>query len=559
MAMGLAERRAREALQRISGSSRPEAWISVRPEAELLREAFAADERLAAGESLPLAGLVFAVKDNIDVEGLPTTAAHPAFSRLSLRSAPAVRALVAAGAICAGKTNMDQFATGLVGTRSPYGAVRHAFDEDRISGGSSSGSAVVVANGEADFALGTDTAGSGRVPAAFHGIVGVKPSLGIVASDGMLPAAKPYDTVSVFARELSLAARVFQTILADPVDELFLSAPLAAPSRPLLAVPDPAGLEALCSEAAEAFTRAKDLLAAAGACFAEIDMAPFFSLAELLYDSALVSERSAAFGRAVRADDDGWDPSVAAIAGQGMAYSAVDFIDARERMTELSGECHRALARTAGLLLPTVSTHPTIAEVQADPLGVNRGLGRYTNFVNLMGLAAVAVPVPGAASRRFGVTLATPHGHDAVGLDLASRLLGEPWALRADIGHDIAVFGAHLRGQPANAELEVLGARYLEDVSLPPRYRMVRLDTDPPKPGIEFSPEPSPGIQGELWRVPSARVARFLRALPEPMTLGPITLDDGRIVTGFGFRGGGAAHVDISGFRRWDAYLAGAG
>jgi allophanate hydrolase len=417
------------AYDRIAEVDRPEVWIHLRPRADVEADVRAQGLRAAAGADLPLLGRLVAVKDNIDVAGLPTTAACPGVAWTPSADATAVARLRAAGAVVLGKTNLDQFATGLVGTRSPYGAVRAADHPDRISGGSSSGSAVAVALGIVDLALGTDTAGSGRVPAALQGIVGVKPTPGLIPTTGVLPACRSLDCVSVLARELPLAARAVALMAGpDGVDALARAvppdAPPSAPDDPVLAVPRAADLTALDPRWRTAFDRHVAALAAAGWTLREIDLTPFLATARLLYDGAFVAERYAAVGALVAASPEGLDPVVGGIiraAGELPAHRyAADLVT----LAGLRVEAQAALAGADALLLPTTTHHPTLAEVAADPVAVNSRLGTYTNFCNLLGYAAVAVPVDsGAPGEHVGVTVLTRGFADAAALDLAARVL----------------------------------------------------------------------------------------------------------------------------------------
>ncbi|MDT0266424.1 allophanate hydrolase [Streptomyces sp. DSM 44915] len=567
--------RARLALRLLAAGDRPEAWIAVREEAELLAEAEALDARLAAGETLPLAGLVCGVKDNIDVAGLPTTAGCPGYAYRPERDAPAVARLRAAGALVVGKTSLDQFATGLVGTRSPYGAVRSAGDPERVSGGSSSGSAVAVALGVVDFALGTDTAGSGRVPAAFQGIVGVKPTLGLVPTAGVVPAARSFDCVTVLAPTVSLAQRVAGVLADGPVGAdgrpWPADAPLAAPPVPVVAVPEPAGLTALDADWLAAFEAAVRRLEALGVTVRKVDIGPFLAAAELLYGGAFAAERYAAVGAFL--DDPatgrapGVDPSVRSVitaAGRLPAHRyAADLATLRELR-------HAALSRLAGcdaLLLPTAPEHPTLAEVAADPIGVNSRLGVFTNFVNLLDLSAVAVPAGEVAGGPFGVTVIARAFADRVAGDLALLLTGEP-AEPVDPagpgplgppGLPLVVFGAHLSGEPLNHQLTSVGGRLLGPVRTAPEYRMVALPGEPARPGLLRVAPGAPGhaLGGELWALPPAALGPFLAGLPAPLALGRVLLADGREVTGFLCEPHAAAAApDISEHGDWRGYQA---
>jgi allophanate hydrolase len=415
------------AYRRIAETDRPEVWISLRSEADALVDAEAVDVRVAAGEELPLAGATLAVKDNVDVAGMPTTAACPAYAHTPDRSAPVVARLCAAGAVVLGKTNLDQFATGLVGTRSPYGAVRDARRPEYVSGGSSSGSALAVALGQADLALGTDTAGSGRVPAAFQGIVGLKPTRGLVPVLGVVPACRTLDCVTVFARDLDAAERAMAVMAGfEPDDPLSRARPFDAPSRapetPRIAVPEADALPGLSAAAREAFAAAADALGAAGAELVPVDPAPFLAAGELLYGGAFVAERHAAFGAFVEAHPDEVDPSVAAIVLSAGSITASQLVADGERRDRLALEARRVFATADALLLPTVSHQPTIAQVSADPIGENSRLGVYTSCANLLDLCAVAVPAGEADGGQFGVSVLAPAFADAVAADVAKLL-----------------------------------------------------------------------------------------------------------------------------------------
>ncbi|ONK10251.1 allophanate hydrolase [Streptomyces sp. MP131-18] len=556
-AAGTATARVRRALALLDRGERPEAWIAVRPADDLLAEAAAVDAAVAAGTELPLAGQVFAVKDNIDTAGLPTTAGCPGFAYRPEAPAPAVARLTAAGAIVAGKTNLDQFATGLVGTRSPYGAVRAVHDPARVSGGSSSGSAVAVALGIVDFALGTDTAGSGRVPAAFQGIVGLKPTLGLVSTHGVVPAARPFDCVSVLAPTLAAAETVAAVLAGGGARDWPADAPLAAPPAPRVAVPAEAQLDALGPDWRKAFADAVERLRAAGARVETVDVQPFLDAARLLYEGGFAAERYAAFGAFVAAGGPGLDGSVRAVVEAAGRLPAHAYAADLARLAALRAQAMERIAGCAALLLPTAPEHPTLAEVAADPHGVNRRLGTYTNFVNLLDLSAVAVPAGTVNGGPFGVTVIARAFADRVAADIAALLV--PAEDRETTGWGppglpLAVFGAHLRGLPLNHQLTDAGARLLGEVRTAPRYRMAALPGSPPRPGLlrVADGEPGHGIEGELWALPPAALGRLLAALPAPMALGRVLLADGREVTGF-LCEAHAVHgaPDISGHGSW--------
>jgi allophanate hydrolase len=568
----------------IDAVGRPEVWITLRPAPEALAEAAAIDAAVAVGEQLPLAGLVAAVKDNIDVAGLPTTAGAPSYEYLPARDATAVARLRAAGAVVLGKTNLDQFATGLVGTRSPYGAVRNAWDPARISGGSSAGSAVAVALGLVDLALGTDTAGSGRVPAALNGIVGVKPTRGVIPCTGVVPACRSLDCVTVFARSLPLARRAVAVMAgpdgADPLATLLGGRPRGGwrprsadagayaggdvgPVR--IAVPLPAQLAGLADGWPEAFQAAVARLRATGAEVAGVDIAPLLEAASLLYGGSFVAERYTAVGDHVREHarliGGDLDPVVATIILDAAKHGAADYFADRERLDRLAARAADALDGCDALLTPTTTLHPTIAEVQGDPVGINARLGTYTNFANLLDLAALAVPAGTVAGLPFGIMLTGPAGSDARLAEIAAR------CDQGDV--DLLVVGAHLSGQPLNHELLAAGGTLLGPAATAPIYRLYALDTQPPKPGL-VRVEPVPGadadasaagqagasITGEVWRLPAVGFARFMTGLAVPMAIGRVRLDDGRDVLGFlcepaAVRGA----ADITRFGGWRAWI----
>lgn len=546
-------------------------WIHLRPLADLLADAASQQQRAERGEHLPLLGVTCAVKDNIDVAGLPTTAAHPPSAVVPTTDAPAAARLRAAGAVLVGKVNMDQFATGLVGTRSPYGAVPSASSPDRVAGGSSSGSAAAVGLGLVDVALGTDTAGSGRVPAAFNRVIGLKPTLGLVPGTGVVPACPSYDTVSVIAADLALGCLVLRSLTGiddhDPTSRPWpASAPLAAREAPVLAVPSPADLAPLSRGMRDAFAAALSRLEATGAVLRPIDLAPMLEAATLLYGGALVAERAWSFGRALREEPVGADPVVAAITAAAGDVTGIDLVRDQQRLRALTHRARAALAGTDALVVPTAPDHPTPHEVAADPVGRNARLGTFTNFVNLMDMAAVAVPSAVVAGEgEAGITIVVPAFHDQVAADVAARFLDPVGAttyapLLGQDGVDVAVFGAHLRGQPLNAQLQVLGARYVADVATSPRYRMQLVPGVVERPALVRSPADGvdhlgASLPGELWRLPRAAVVDLLLSIRSPLGLGDVELADGRTVLGF-IASTDGSHTDITDLGGWRAYRA---
>jgi allophanate hydrolase len=524
--------------RKIDADGRDEVFIALRPESVV-----AADYASSIAGGGALAGMIVAVKDNIDVAGLATTAACPGYSYVPQQDSAAVAALRAAGAVIIGKTNLDQFATGLVGTRSPYGAVRDSRRPDHISGGSSSGSAVAVALGYADAALGTDTAGSGRVPAAFQGIIGIKPTVDAVSTAGVVPACAGYDCVTVFTEDLETANRAMSVLGTTGSRAWPADAPLAAGETPVLAVPDELpGLSPGWRDAFDAtVTRAESL----GVTVKSVSLAPLHEAARLLYGGGVVALRYAAVGGFIdhAGDAAGLDPTVSAIIGAAKDIPAHKLAADQRRLTELAAEFAETLAGCAGLLLPTAPRHPTIAEVAADPIGVNSELGTFTNFCNLLDFCAVAFPAGTAqdhdGTAQFGVTVFGRAGHDAVAMDIAARLTGESviggyWPESSGVQSiPLAVFGAHLRGQPLAWQLADRGARWSRSISTAPAYRLVELATAPPKPGLLRDSTGGTAIRGEVWQVSSAALGDFLAELPAPMTLGSVELSSGEWIPGF--------------------------
>ncbi|MGX1268911.1 allophanate hydrolase [Streptomyces phaeoluteigriseus] len=539
--------RVRTAHARIEAVDRPEIWIGLRPSADVEAEARALDARVAAGEHLPLAGRLLAVKGNIDVAGLPTTAGCPAYAYRPEADAPVVARLRAAGALVLGTTNLDQFATGLVGTRSPYGAVRSARDPERISGGSSSGSAVAVALGIVDLALGTDTAGSGRVPAAFNGIVGLKPTRGLVSTEGVVPACASLDCVTVFARTLPEAEQALAHMTSGPGRPM----PTRAPGPWRIAVAPAGRLGDLDPGWAEAYEAAVRRFRSAGAEIRTIDLTPFTEAAAMLYEGAFVAERYTAVGafvdKLLAAGGDDLDPTVAGIITRARDIPAHRLYADTDRLAALRARALTALADADALLLPTAPGHPTLAEVAADPLGANARLGRFTNSTNLFGLSAVAVPADEVRGLPFGVMLIGPAFTE-------ERLTRVADLLRPDA--HVAVAGAHLTGQPLNPQLLSLGAVLDRTTTTAPAYRLHALRTAPPKPGLVHVGEGGAPVEVEVWRLPTAGLGALLSALPRPMALGRVTLADGTGLPGFLCEPSALIDAeDITEYGGWRAYL----
>ena len=533
-------------------------WISRRSDADVNAEV--ARSRLAGGG---LAGITLAVKDNVDVADMPTTAACPEFEFAPERDAASVAALRAAGAVVVGKTNLDQFATGLVGTRSPYGAVSDSRRPEFISGGSSSGSAVAVATGQADIAIGTDTAGSGRIPAGLQGIVGIKPTLGVVSTDGVVPACESYDCVTIFARDLELANRAMGVMAAGAPNRPWpADTRLAAPPDPVVAVP--AELPELDATWQAAFAAAVTALQAAGARIVTIDVTPFLAAAKLLYDGALVSERYAAVGEFVDAHPDAAiNPTVGRIVTAARDVPAHRLVTDRREVARLRSEAMTALDGVDALMVPTAPFHPRIDELAADPIGVNSRMGTYTNFCNLFDMCGVSVPAGTAGDAQFGVTVLARAFDDAVAVDVAALVSDaeapqEVWPMLVADSTELVVFGAHLRGGPLVHQLTDLGARWAGELTTSAQYRMALLPSTPPKPAItRISNGAGVALKAHRWVLSPAALGRFLAGLPAPMQLGKVEFDDGTWRTSFGCDGAAAAAgTDISQYGGWAAAVA---
>jgi allophanate hydrolase len=567
--------------ERIAAHGDPAMFISLRERAEVVAEAARLTQEGHAER--PLYGVPVAIKDNIDVKGLPTTAACPAFAYQPRADAGAVARLRRAGAIVIGKSNLDQFATGLVGVRSPYGIPRNLFDARLIPGGSSSGSAPAVGAGIVPLALGTDTAGSGRVPAALGNIVGLKPSLGLVSTAGLVPACRTLDCVSVFALTTDDAFAAL-TVLAgtDPAD------PYSRPRAPGSLGPMPNGVRLGVPlpgkrlffgdrQAAAAYEAAIARFAGLGAAIVEIDIEPFYEAARLLYEGPWVAERYIAARSLIASAPQAMHPVTRDIILAGARPSAIDAFAAFYRLEELRRRRDHIFRSIDALLLPTVPTVYTIDQVMADPIELNSRLGTYTNFVNLLDLCGLAVPAAlHADGTPFGVTLLAPGGQDALlasigrvfhaatGLPLGALGRAQsplaPLPVAPAAGEiPLAVVGAHIAGMPLNGELKVLGARLLETTHTAADYRLYALPgAHPAKPGLlRVAPRAGAPIEIEIWALPAATYGRFVATVPAPLSIGTIRLADGRTVHGFLVESEAVADArDISSFGGWRAYLA---
>lgn len=534
--------------QAIAARGNDHVWIHLRPEEEVLAEALSLDP------SLPLHGVPFAVKDNIDVAGIPTTAACPAFSKIPARSAFVVEKLRRAGALLIGKTNMDQFATGLVGTRSPHGACRSVYHPDFISGGSSSGSAVAVAAGLVAFSLGTDTAGSGRVPAAFNNIVGLKPTRGLLSTSGVLPACASLDCVSIFAGTIEDAKTVLGIAAGfDPDDPWSRTPPAPAPrhARIRLGVGHP--LEFFGdSESGRLFAEAVEKFRAQGCDIVPVDLRPFLETARLLYGGPWVAERDLAVGDFIRSHPDETDPVVRQIITGGPARTARETFAGFLELQRLRQATSPVWHEIDALLIPTAPTIYRVGEVLANPVELNSRLGTYTNFVNLLDLAALAIPAgfrPDGLP--FGVSLVGPAFEDGLLLSIARGIHESRGMVR------LAVVGAHLSGQPLNHQLLDRAATLVATTATSPHYRLHALPTTPPKPGLVRRENHGTAIEVEVWELPVGAFGSFTELVPPPLAIGNIELADHSWVKGFVCEPEPLESApDISSQGGWRSYLA---
>ncbi len=567
-------------LERIERRGDDTVWNDPVPRAALEARAAGLGRRLPS--ELPLYGIPFAIKDNIDLAGRPTTAACPEFAYTPAASAHVVQRLLDAGAIAIGKTKLDQFATGLVGTRSPYGACANTFDPRYISGGSSSGSAVAVAAGLVSFSLGTDTAGSGRVPAAFNNLVGLKPTLGLLSTRGVVPACRSLDCVSILGLTVGDAQSVLEVAQGfDRADPFSRARPADADAgfgeRFRFGVPSAADLE-FCGDTAseDLYRKALTRLEALGGERVELDFGPFFETARLLYEGPWVAERWLAVRELLARKPEALHPVTRRVIEKASAFSAADAFAALYRLQELRRRTAEAWQRVALIVTPSAPTIYTLAQIEADPVALNSRLGTYTNFVNLLDLAGLALPAgfrPDGLP--FGVTLLAPAFRDgalaalgerlqrAQGLPLGATGVALPPAqdappTTARLGMvQLAVCGAHMSGLPLNRELTERGARLVRRARTAPRYRFYALEAfSPPRPGLVRG-EPGAAIEVEVWELPKAAFGGFVDGIPAPLGIGTVELDDGTQLRGFVCEHYATPQArEITRLGGWRAYLA---
>jgi allophanate hydrolase len=566
----------------LAAHPQPALFITLVSHAEAQVAARAVMERKANGEELPLYGVPFGVKDNIDVAGLDTTAACPGYAYRPARSAFVVERLIRDGAIVIGKTNLDQFATGLVGVRSPYGVPVNPFDAERVPGGSSSGSAVAVSLGLCSFALGTDTAGSGRVPAAFNNLVGLKPTRGMLSTSGMVPACRSLDCVSVFALTVDDATTVAQRMAAYDAEDPYAEPegarwdprPVEPPASFRFAVP--VAEDVVVPEGArELWSAALQVVRALGGASGDLSLRPFHDTAALLYHGPIVAERLEATAKLLAEKPSELHPVIREIVSSATRFSAANAQQAQTELRRLRRVCYAALADFECLVVPSAPQFPRVAEVLADPIRVNTELGRYTNFVNLLDLCALAIPAGiRADGLPFGITLIAKHGRDAWLAGLGRRVhaslgrtLGatgqplpalEPARTAGAELAKLAVVGAHLSGQPLNRELTELGAKLSAAGRTKPDYALYALATTPPKPGlVRVAAGSGKAIELEVWELTHEALGKFLQNVRGPLCIGTVELETGEKVHGFlceSIATEGAQN--ITAFGGWRAYRA---
>ncbi|WP_206244772.1 allophanate hydrolase [Novosphingobium terrae] len=560
---------ARETQERLEAYDKvqPQIWISRASPEALLAQAEAIDARVAAGEVLPLAGVPFAVKDNIDVVGFETTAACPAFAYRPEASASVVERLLAAGALCIGKTNLDQFATGLVGTRSPYGIPRNAYNLDYVSGGSSSGSSVAVAAGLVSFALGTDTAGSGRVPAAFNHLIGFKPSKGRWSTRGLVPACRTLDCITVFTDDTA-DARLVDLVLAeydagDPYSKVSTDQPIRLP-----AIGVPRRDQRVWFGDAESeylYDRAIERLASL-APIVEIDLEPLREAARLLYEGPWVAERTAAIAALLADNPQAIDDTVREVVEPGTGISAVEVFNGIYRLADLKRQADEMWTQVGMLAFPTTGTTFRVRELEAAPIALNSNLGAYTNFVNLLDMAAVAVPAGARANGTgFGITLIGPADSDMALLAEADSYFSAsdlPMLPPLDLEGKmqtvkLAVVGAHLKDMPLHWQLTSREATFVGAFQTAPTYRLYAMAYSvPPKPALVYD-ESGAAIAVEVYELGVAEFGSFVVEVPAPLAIGTVTLEDGTSVKGFVAEPRAMTGArDITELGGWRAYIA---
>ena len=568
-----------EVFARLDRIDDPRIFIHLCDQAEVLEEARALG---AYDPDRPLWGIPYAVKDNIDVAGVETTAACPAYAYTPEEDAFVVAKLRAAGALMIGKTNLAQFATGLVGLRSPFGAPLNSIDPAIAPGGSSAGSGVVVGHGAVAFSLGTDTAGSGRVPAALNNIVGLKPTLGALSASGVVPACRTLDTVSIFAPTVDDAYSVYAVArgydAADAYSRAFPDEALTAPANSLrIGIPSTDTVQFFGDDAqAAAFARDTARLAASGAEIVEIDFTPLYAIAAMRYQGAWVAERHTVIADLLKTNPDAVHPVTRQIIGLAERLSADDAFKGFYRLAELKRNAAPMLAGLDMLCVPTIPDFATVEELQVDPIGPNNRMGTYTNFVNLMDMCGIAVPTaPRSDGRPGSVTLLAKAGQDANIAAVAReferdcpRTMGatrftlsppNPLPSANPDRIELAVCGAHMSGLPLNTQLTDLGAQFLRADTTAPNYKFYALAGGPPaRPGLVRSAASGAGsVALEVWLLPKTAMGQLIAHIPAPLAIGSVELADGTWVKGFVCEADGAKGArEITELGDWRRYLA---
>lgn len=548
-----------EVSARIEAWNDPATFIHVPSKDELV--AMAAEVE-GMDRALPLWGVPFVVKDNIDVAGWPTTAACPEYAYVPENDAAVVKRLREAGAIPIGKGNLDQFATGLVGTRSPYGVARNAVAPGWLPGGSSSGSASSVAAGLCVFSLGTDTAGSGRVPAAFQELVGWKPSKGLLSTRGVVPACRSLDCVSVFANSATDAAAVMDVAGAfDAEDPYSRKIGVDAPLGKRMGVP--VGLDFSGDpDTPRLFADAVERFRGMGYEMVSIDLTPFVEAAKLLYEGPWVAERWAAVGGFVEEQPGAVFPVTRKILEASKGWDAVATFRAQDKLKAFAREAEAVWESVDLLLLPTTPCLYQVQQVLDEPYQTNATLGRYTNFMNLLDLSAVAVPAGRARDGAvpWGVTLAAPAGKDAALLEMAAAFGGEAWERPVNGGIPVVVCGAHLEGLALHWQLADRGARLVSKTKTAPVYRMFAIPAEgsiPPRPALIRDDDGGAAIEVEVWSLELGAFGDFVSKIPAPLGIGKVALADGSEVPGFIAEPRAADGAEeITSFGGWRNWLA---
>lgn len=481
--------------------------------------------------SLPLWGIPFAIKDNIDLENIETTAACPEYAYTPKESAEVVKKLIEAGAIPVGKTNLDQFATGLVGTRSPYGEVHNALKPELISGGSSSGSAVSVARGQAAFALGTDTAGSGRVPALLNNLVGFKSSFGAWSTKGLVKACASLDCITVFSVDLEEAVIVDDVVRGfigeDPWSKEIPKPVSRLPKKICLPNKAPEFYGPYGREYEKAWNESVEKIQELNIPIEYIDYDMFSEAAAILYEGPWVAERWKDLVDFIKENPDKVFPVTKTIleSGGNPKFDAVSVFKAIHRLQELKVKT-KIMLKDAVLVMPTAGGTWTRDEVRENPIATNSHMGKYTNHCNLLDLSAIAIPSGYAAEDvPFGITIFSLSDEEGLLIGLGRELKEEKIT--------VAVCGLHMQGYPLEVQMIECGSKYLRTCKTADKYKLFKLNTNPTKPGLIKVQSGGSSIEVELWEMPLDKLGYFTSLISSPLGMGKVELEDGSEVCGF--------------------------